>query len=142
MRLDRLYSGAAPYYPDHQSGPHRLFVAVSCRVEDRDTPVHALLDTGSEWCVLPPVIGTDLGLDLNPGRRRVPLHTRFGTIQGRLVRLRLHLVAEVGSSLEIEASCFVSQDWPGPLIIGWKGCLERIRFALDPGEDAFLFAEL
>jgi hypothetical protein len=46
------------------------------------------------------------------------------------------------SILEVDASCFVSQDWPGPLIIGWKGCLERSRFALDPGEDTFLFAEL
>jgi hypothetical protein len=44
--------------------------------------------------------------------------------------------------LETEATFFVSPDWPGPMVIGWKGCLEWIRFALDPGEDAIYFGEL
>jgi hypothetical protein len=61
---------------------------------------------------------------------------------GKLERVGLRLVADEGDTLEVEASCFVSQDWAGPMVIGWKGCLEWIRFALDPSENALYFAEL
>ena len=42
----------------------------------------------------------------------------------------------------MDATWFVAPDWPGPSVIGWRGCLERMRFALDPGEEAFYFSEL
>lgn len=47
-----------------------------------------------------------------------------------------------GKSMTVEATCFVSAAWPGPLVIGWKGCLERMRFALDPDDEFFYFAGL
>lgn len=142
MRLQQVYRGRARYYPDHRSGPHRLFVAVACLVEGLSTPVYALLDTASEWCVLPSGIAGDLGFDLTPGRHPIAFHTRWGLVTGRLERIGLSFVAEEGDSLEMEASCFISADWHGPMVIGWKGCLEWIRFAFDPGEDHFYFAGL
>jgi hypothetical protein len=44
----------------------------------------------------------------------------------------------------IEATWFISPDWPGPLVLGWKGCLERLRFALDPTpeEEWFYFGPI
>jgi len=66
MSLAQAYTGKARYLPDHPSGAHRLFVAIPCSVEDLPTPIFALLDTASEWCVLPANVGTDLGLDLDP----------------------------------------------------------------------------
>jgi hypothetical protein len=63
-------------------------------------------------------------------------------LSGRLERVPLSFVADIGVPLDVEASCFVSEEWPGPMVIGWKGCLDWIRFALDPSEDAFYFAEL
>jgi hypothetical protein len=63
-------------------------------------------------------------------------------MRGRLERLRLRFCAEEGSEVEIEASCFVSADWTGPMVIGWKGGLERVKVALDPSDNSFYFAEL
>jgi hypothetical protein len=44
--------------------------------------------------------------------------------------------------MEVDATWFIASDWPGPMVIGWRGCLERMRFALDPGHDTFFFDEL
>jgi hypothetical protein len=52
-----------------------------------------------------------------------------------------------------EARAFIKelvQAWPedqrvqhwNKVLLGWRGCLERIRFALDPNEERFYFAEL
>lgn len=134
--------GKARYVPDHPAGAHRLFVAVACLVEDLPSPIFALLDTASEWCVLPASVSTDLGLDLEPDEHSIPLHTRFGEVRGRLERVRMRLIADEGDPIEIQATCFISQEWPGPMVIGWKGCLERIRFGLAPDEEALYFASL
>lgn len=70
------------------------------------------------------------------------LSTRLGTFEGWTERLSLELVATLGGNVIVEATWFVSEDWPGPLVIGWKGGLERIRCGFDPAEDAFYFAAL
>jgi hypothetical protein len=49
--------------------------------------------------------------------------------------------ASEGRPLTIQATCFVSADWPGPMVIGWKGCLERIHFGFDTTLELFYFAE-
>ena len=67
------------------------------------------------------------------------LHTRFGLITGSLGRVTVRFVAADGEPLTIDATCFTSEGWLGPMVIGWKGCLERIRFGLDPSEEAFYF---
>jgi hypothetical protein len=142
MRLRQEYTGRSRYYPDAISGPHRLLVAVACRVEDLEIPIRALLDTASEWCVLPADVAEVVGLSDDPELPQVRLHTRLGTVPGRLGRVGIQLQAEDGEALLFQATCFVSHEWPGPMVLGWKGCLERIRFALAPDEDAFYFASL
>jgi hypothetical protein len=142
VRLTHTYLGGAIYSPDYEAARHTLLVAIPCLVGDLIVPLHTLLDTASQWCLLPPRIALDLGCDLEPDPSIPPLHTRFGLIYGHLERLSLRFLAEAGEDLVIEATWFLSQDWPGPMVIGWKGGLERIRFALDPSEDAFYFAPL
>jgi hypothetical protein len=83
-----------------------------------------------------------LDCDLEPDPDLFPLHSRFGRLSGQMERLQLRLLAEEGSDLEIEATWFISEDWPGPIVIGWKGGLERFRFSLNPADNAFCFAEL
>jgi hypothetical protein len=50
---------------------------------------------------------------------------------------------EYGYDLTVESSVFFSKEWEGPIIPGYRGFLERIRFALDPGvvpgEQVFYF---
>lgn len=142
MSFRQTFIGKTAYYPDYQEGPHLLVVSILCYVEETPGPFRALLDTGSQWCILPSHAAEDLGIDVDPDPFLQPLLTRFGPIQGRLERVRLTLAADEGVSLEFEATCFVSEDWPGPMVIGWKGGLERFRFALDPGHDLFYFGPL
>ncbi len=136
------YTGASPYLVDWLDTPHRLLVAVECRVGNLPILTAGLLDTASEWCVLPPALAKRLGCDLEPDPAVPRLLTRFGPIAGRLERITVTFPATEGNDVEVDATCFVSADWPGPLVIGWKGCLERLRFALDPSIEAFYFAEL
>jgi hypothetical protein len=134
------YTGKSFYLPDYQHGPYQLLVAVLCRVGG--FPSHALLDTGSQWCLLPVSLVIGLGYDVTPDPDTPPLHTRFGTFAGRLERIPVTFDVNVGTTATVEATFFVSADWSGPMVIGWKGCLERMRFGLNPAEEAFLFAEL
>jgi len=142
LNLTQSYSGSARYYADYEAGPHRLVVAIECRLGELS--VYALLDTGADWCVLPTGIAELLGYEVAPDADTPPYHTRYGRLLGRRERVLVSLIAEDGASLEVEATWFVSPDWPGPVVIGWKGCLERLRFALDPtpGEDRFYFGEI
>jgi hypothetical protein len=121
--LNHSYRGASTYFPDHVSGPHRLIVGVLCQLGDPPVSTHALLDTGSDWCVLPPWLAERLGFDRAPNPAVPPLLTRFGTLWGRQERLMLTFRADIGDDLTVEATCFISENWPGPLVIGWKGMM-------------------
>jgi hypothetical protein len=92
--------------------------------------------------MLPVEIARALGYDLEPDPAVPPLQTRFGTLAGRLERITVWFRVDEGRSAEIEATWFLSEDWFGPIVIGWKGCLERLRFALDPGDNTFYLGEL
>jgi hypothetical protein len=89
---------------------------------------------------LPGRIIEALGYQTEPDEFR--LHSRLGTFPGRLERAPLRFPATAGDTVELEATWFISNEWPGPVVIVWKGCLERIRFALDPGKDEFYFGAL
>jgi hypothetical protein len=138
--VNQTFTGRGKYHPDVRAVTGDLLVAVRCKLGDgRDDDI-GLLDTASQWCILPPAVALDLGYDLETeGDAR--LHTRFGVLSGELIRLAVLLVADEGEPAEVEATWFVSPDWPGPIVIGWKGCLERMRFAFDPRENDFYFAE-
>jgi len=60
---------------------------------------------------------------------------------GYLNRQQFIIQADIGESILIEGTFFVTEDWNFPVVIGWKGCLERFRFALDPGIKKFYFGK-
>jgi hypothetical protein len=134
------YTGRSPYFADLDEDSSLLLVAVACFVEDLPQRAYALLDTASPWCILPPSVAARLGLDPASGEETTSLSTRFGTLVGRLERVSLTFDASEGQPLTIQATCFVSADWPGPMVIGWKGCLERIHFGFDTTLELFYFA--
>jgi hypothetical protein len=51
----------------------------------------------------------------------------------------LTILADDGESLEVQATVFVSRDWPAGTFLGYSGFLERIRFAVDPQQNDFHF---
>jgi hypothetical protein len=87
-------------------------------------------------------LADELGCRRAPGHWTISVDTRFGRLAGWLERMPLRFPAIDGETLEVQATCFISEDWPGPNVIGWKGCLERIRFGIDPTDDSFYFAEV
>ena len=44
-----------------------------------------------------------------------------------------------GRDLALEATFFVPADWRGSVVLGWRGCLERFRFGVDPFKNRFYF---
>jgi hypothetical protein len=76
-----------------------------------------------------------LGRDGEPAS----ITSRHGEHQGKLVRVTAELVAEEGTSVQLESTVFVSDDWPAGTFIGYYGLLERVRFAVDPEQNQFHF---
>jgi hypothetical protein len=140
MRLGQLYAGVLTYRSHYFDEGHKLLVAVPCFVEGVRGELHGLLDTAAEWCVLPVSAAVELGLPVSDPPD-VFLHTRLGTFGGSTERVPVRFRADEGEDIVVEATCFVSPDWTGPFVLGWRGCLERMRFALDPNEERFYFAE-
>jgi hypothetical protein len=139
VRFSQEYPARASYLADFRAGPHRLVVAVACQLGP--LPYFALLDTAADWYVLPPEVAVELGFGLEPDPVVPPYSTRQGLLLGRHKRVPVILLAAEGDPLEVDATWFISPDWAGPMVIGWKGCLERLRFALDPtpGEEFIYF---
>lgn len=141
MSLARTYRGAFPYKTEQVQGAHRVHVAVACYVEGGLVSVDAMLHTGAEWSVVPGGVSALLEETASAGEE-MRLDSRLGSFEGRLVRANLVFPAVEGETLEIEATCLLCPEWPGAMVLGWKGCLERFSFALDQQNELFCFAEL
>ena len=139
--MTQTFTGCAPFYPDFETDAgHVLLVAVSCRIGPEQVEVDALLDCAAEWSVLNRGIAESLGLFEYAGELELTLSTRHGPVDGTLVPSALTYVAAEGDDVTIDARWFVSEHWYGPTVIGWRGCLNLIRFALNPDEDRLYFA--
>lgn len=135
-------------YEDHYPGYEqsaRLVIEVN--VENRYT-VPAIVDTGAPWCVLDPELAQQLQVTQAVSYEPTTmLIIRQGSYKGRLLKLNLTLQAEQGEDLSVDATVFIpslgpGELWPHPNFIGLDGFLSRIRFAVDPGENAFYFGPL
>jgi hypothetical protein len=63
------------------------------------------------------------------------MRSRFGRMSGRLHRVRISLLADegLGNDVDVESTILVVPNWPGPVMLGFKGFLERLKVAIDPG---------
>ena len=103
----------------------------------------AYLDTGAVYLVCSPEVATVLHLY---GEESEKLFFRGRLYEGGLHRVSLTVPAEQGESATIDVTAFVpdihpDEEWPleFPCILGMAGCLERLRFAIDPFEDIIYF---
>lgn len=141
-------SGATSYgYEPVTASEHAPRVILSVLLSELQ--VSAYIDTGGINFLCSPGVAAEI--DLRPEDSIGSLRLLFrGTIYlGHLHRIPLTLQADEGSSLTIEVTAFVPQlppgaTWPDefPCVLGMSGCLERIRFAIDPFTDTFYFGEL
>ena len=115
----------------------RLFVYVG--IETAQTP--AVIDTGGAFLVIDPA---DVGVDRATAIAEERIHIRGFVQRGTLHRVPLTLLATEGEPLTFEATAFVpelehGETWPLPSYLGWQGCLDRIRFAVDPADEVVYF---
>lgn len=105
------------------------------------------VDTGGVYLVCDPEIADLLKLDPSSGLGTHKLQIRGFKVRGTLHRVSLTLLAQEGQSLELEVTVFVpclqpNQLWDLPPFMGLTGCLERLRFAVDPTTDTFYFGPI
>jgi hypothetical protein len=105
-------------------------------------PVMAIVDTAAPWCIFKPGIGEYLSKRFDLVSDEISLSTRLGTFKGNLYRGSLLFPILEGEPLDVEATVFVSSDWPGENFLGYEGLLQRIRFAVDPETNLFYFGQI
>ena len=141
-------TGAAPYaYRPVTTGRAPHVWSLTVRLGEIETS--AFLDTGGVYLPCSPELARRLGLDPPDGIPTPPVQSGRGRFEGILHRVSLTFIAADGDDLVIEPTVFIprlkpGEEWPEdfPCILGMQGCLERLRFAVDPNDDTFYFGEL
>jgi len=110
-------------------------------------PTRAVVDTGGVYLILEPNLAQELALDPQTGVGNAILNIRGIKYNGSLYRIILQLPAEEGDDLFREVTAFIPnttiEDWGElPTFMGLMGCLEFLRFAVDPVENQFYFASV
>lgn len=135
----RPFTTGKARFSDHANSPaDTAEIYVRIELQGFGAPLLAQLDTGATWSVLNAEVAAELVL-LDGDGEPIRLATRHGAVDGRLEEVGLTIVAENGRSLEVQAVVFVSPEWHDHTFLGYRGLLERIRFALDPQESEFHF---
>lgn len=128
-------TGSAYLHFMYEVGPHKLITGVECEFPAIKAKQTVLLDTGAELSVVDNEIYQAFSYQsasLGAAVGSTTLHTRLGTFQGHLYRVEISLIADWGEPLTIEGTFLFCEHWTGPTVLGFYGCLERIRFAIDP----------
>jgi hypothetical protein len=143
---DLFTTGLASY--SYRPAINDISNRILLQVEIEGILVEAIVDTGSPYVVCPPYISNILNLNPASAIESIPFKVRGVRMQGSLHRLDVRFPAEEGDDLLVQATVFVpDQEWDEawgeqPAFIGLTGCLERMRFAVDPGSDQFYFGPL
>lgn len=142
-------TGSTPYsyVPATELETHPRLIL---EVEIEGIMTEAMLDTtGGVYLLCTPNVAKRMDLSEENSLSGVKeLLFRGVTVQGRLHRVNLTLFAEEGESFTLKATAFVphpdqEESWGDiPCILGLFGCLERVRFAVDPYTETFYFGPI
>jgi hypothetical protein len=138
--------GACSYFDRHPADLTHLprvvlFVWVS------DVRVTTIVDTGGAYFICSPDSAELTGLTRAEPIGADDLIIRGYRCHGDLYRTSIQFVAAKGESLNVDVTAFVprllpGEEWHFPSFLGLQGCLEFIRFAVDPVSNAFFFGPL
>jgi hypothetical protein len=137
---ERFATGAVDYSVTGNNAMTRLNLEV--RVEGRRTT--AIIDTGAAYVIFSPELAEEAGVDPASALIEAVLLIRGMRIKGNLHRVTLELLAVVGNNLALEVTAFIPDSTQNfgqthPSFLGLFGCLESIRFAVDPHRQMFFF---
>jgi hypothetical protein len=144
-----LFAAGASYYDyrpvTHDDGAPRIVLHLLVA----DLEVAAYVDTGGLYLLCSHEVGQQLQLHPDESLGALRLLFRGIWYRGQLFRVPLTFIADEGEPLSIEVTAFIPRAdaeaaWPVefPCILGMSGCLERLRFAIDPASDTFYFGAL
>jgi len=114
-------------------------VGIPARVGVGGESAILLLDTACEPCVIAAHTPRRAGWTDQTGLGTRVISTRLGVFSGVADRMPVVFEGVRGEALEVDATWLIVEDWPGPMVLGWRACLERLRFALDPLDNWFHF---
>jgi hypothetical protein len=101
-----------------------------------------MVDTAAPWCIFKPGIEEFLRRSFYRVSDEISLSTRLGVFTGSLYRGPLRFPVLEGEPIDVEATVFLSPDWPGGNFLGYEGLLQHIRFAVDPQSNLFYFGRI
>jgi len=104
----------------------------------------AVVDTGAPYVIFSPETANQAGIDPATALVSEELLIRGLKIKGGLHRVTLELLAVEGNNLSLDVTAFVPDSAKNfgathPSFLGLIGCLEWIRFAVDPHSKTFFF---
>jgi hypothetical protein len=102
----------------------------------------ALLDTGAHFCLLNETAAEFARDRLVEGLGPFAVRTAYGLLEGQLYRHQITLLADVGISVDIEATVLVPPEWQGPCFLGYAGALDHLHFGINPDRNQFSFSAL
>lgn len=140
-------NGQMPYdYPPPGAGETAARILIA--IEIADQPTEAILDTGAPFVICSPHLVPFISTDATVALERHRILVRGSWVTGTLHRLPINFPAEEGDDLQVDSTVYLpDQEWADswgslPSFIGLTGCLERMRFAVDPDTDTFYFGPL
>lgn len=102
----------------------------------------AIVDTGAPYFICAPDVARLIGFAPAAALGKCAILIRGYRVKGSLHRAELTLLASAGESLIVEIIAFVptpDEPFNFPSFLGFTGCLEWIRFAIDPFNQTFYF---
>jgi hypothetical protein len=121
-------------------------IILKVQIEGQST--EAVVDTGAPFVVCSPDLARLIGFDSSSALYPHKILIRGSWVQGSIHRVSLTIPASEGNSISLEVTAFVpdpdEEMLKGnfPSFISLFGCLERLRFAVDPSDTMFYFGPL
>lgn len=119
-------------------------IMIEVEIEGEQEP--AVLDTGAPYLICSPALAERLWLDPEDALEATIIRIQGVPLRGRVHRANFVLQAQEGNGLDFQATAFVpdvDQNLPANFLpisfLGLHGCLERVRFAVDPSSETFYF---
>ena len=143
LSLGSFPEGASRYQDARpESGEAQARIYVKFRLAAVDVSFWALLDTGADFCLLNETAAGFVRDHLAEGLGPFAVRTAYGLLEGQLYRHQITLLAEVGKSVDIEATVLIPPEWQGPCFLGYAGALDHVHFGINPSRNQFSFSAL